>query len=179
MLKCLIKNLFRSKIVRLNNGYHLDTSSFNQLRGLEYVSIGSGTSFGPGGFLTAWDEYKNKRFCPSIEIGTNCYFGAMHHITAINRITIGNHVLAGKWVTITDNNHGNVDADTLKIHPLDRPLVSAGPVEIADDVWIGDKVTILANVKIGKGAVIGANSVVTKDVEPYTVVAGNPARRIK
>ena len=53
------------------------------------------------------------------------------------------------------------------------------PVVIGNDVWIGSRVTILPGVTIGDGAVIGASSVVTKDVEPYTVVAGNPAEIIK
>lgn len=58
-------------------------------------------------------------------------------------------------------------------------MVSKGPVIIEDNVWIGDKATILANVTIGKGAVVAANSVVTKDVPAYSVVAGIPAKVIK
>lgn len=85
----------------------------------------------------------------------------------------------GKWVTISDNNHGNTDIESLLIHPLQREIVSKGAVIIEDDVWIGDKVTILSNVVIGKGAVVAANSVVTKSVPPYSIVAGNPAKIIK
>ena len=54
-----------------------------------------------------------------------------------------------------------------------------GDTIIGNDVWIGYKATIMAGVKIGDGAIIGANSVVTKDVEPYSIVGGNPAREIK
>ena len=57
--------------------------------------------------------------------------------------------------------------------------MSKGDVIIGKNVWIGDKVTILPNVKIGDGVVIGANSVVTKDIPPCSVVAGNPAKIIK
>ena len=60
-----------------------------------------------------------------------------------------------------------------------RPVVSKGSVIIGNNVWIGDKATILPNVTIGDGAVIAANSVVTKDVPAYSVVAGNPAKVIK
>ena len=63
--------------------------------------------------------------------------------------------------------------------PLKRPIVSKGPVRIGDNVWIGDKATILPNVSIGNGAIIAANAVVTKDVPPYSVAAGNPAKIIK
>lgn len=63
--------------------------------------------------------------------------------------------------------------------PTQRPIYSKGPVVIGDNVWIGDKATILPNVSIGKGAIIAANSVVTKDVPEYSVFAGNPAKIIK
>jgi acetyltransferase-like isoleucine patch superfamily enzyme len=63
--------------------------------------------------------------------------------------------------------------------PIKRSLFSKGPVIIGDNVWIGDKATILPGVSIGNGAVIAANAVVTKDVPAYSVAAGNPARIIK
>lgn len=116
---------------------------------------------------------------PVLIIGDDCNFGAFTHITCSNKIIIKNNLLSGKWVTISDNNHGNTDLDSLSIHPIEREIVSKGSVIIEDDVWIGDKVTILSNVVIGKGAVVAANSVVTKSVPSYSVVAGNPAKIIK
>lgn len=62
---------------------------------------------------------------------------------------------------------------------LGKVLVENDPIEIKDDVWIGGGVIITSGVKIGEGAVIGAGSVVTHDVEPYEVVAGNPANHIR
>jgi len=53
------------------------------------------------------------------------------------------------------------------------------PVCIEDDVWIGSRVILLPGVRIGKGSIVGAGSVVTRDVEPYAIVAGNPARKIR
>ena len=87
--------------------------------------------------------------------------------------------MTGKWVTISDNNHGTTDFDTLHEAPAIRKLYTKGPVIIGNNVWIGDKATILGGVTIGDGAVIAANSVVTKDVPAYSVVGGNPARVIK
>jgi acetyltransferase-like isoleucine patch superfamily enzyme len=97
----------------------------------------------------------------------------------VNKIIIGNNLLTGKWVTITDNAHGTTDKEALLSPPIERLLSSKGPVIIGNNVWIGDKATILPGVTIGDGAIIGANAVVTKDVPPYSVVVGNPARIIK
>lgn len=151
----------------------------NNICGEKYITIGKGTDFGKQMVLTAWDQYDDDTFSPEIHIGERCHFGDYVHITAINHITIGNDVLTGRWVTITDNSHGATDPDTLHTAPIDRHLVSKGPVVIGDKVWIGDKATILPGVTIGEGAIIAANAVVTKDVPAYTVVAGNPAKTVK
>ena len=116
---------------------------------------------------------------PNLSIGNNCSFGAYNHITCANRVTIGDSLLTGKWVTITDNSHGETDKVTLGMRPQKRPITSKGPVIIGKNVWIGDKATILGGVTIGDGAVIAANSVVTKAVPAYSVVGGNPAKVIK
>ena len=158
-----------------------------QLNCPECISIGDGTWFGEGLYLTAWKTFDcivngqkhTQAFCPTIIIGENCHFGAHNHITSTNKIEIGNNLLSGKWVTITDNSHGQITKEELLIDPLKRPIYSKGPVVIGDNVWIGDKATILPGVTIGDGAVIAANAVVTKDVPAYSVVAGNPAKVIK
>ena len=112
-------------------------------------------------------------------IGDNCDIGEHNHITACNKISIGNGVLTGRYVYIGDNSHGSLDITESETPPALRRLVSKGEVIIEDNVWIGDKVAILSGVRIGKGSVIGANSVVTKDVPPYTIVAGCPAKIIR
>ena len=113
---------------------------------------------------------------PELTIGSCCYFGAYNHITCANKIVIGDDLLTGKWVTITDNSHGATDYDSLQVEPIRRPIESKGPVNIGNNVWIGDKATILPGVTIGDGAVIAANCVVTKDVPACCVVAGNPGK---
>lgn len=159
------------------------------LKGMSFISIGEKTFFSDGIYLTAWDTYnvsdkslphdgtiddvKNsnglyvQKLSPKLTIGSNCNFGAYNHITCTNEVTIGNNVLTGKWVTISDNSHGTTDEESLKTPPVLRPIVSKGKVIIGNNVWIGDKATILAGVTIGDGAVIGANAVVTKDVKVY------------
>ena len=149
------------------------------LHDTEYISIGENCGFADFIFLTAWKEYKGEHFTPELTIGNNGNFGAFNHITCINKVQIGDNCLTGKWVTISDNNHGITDFDTLQEAPAIRKLCTKGPVIIGNNVWIGDKATILGGVTIGDGAVIAANSVVTKDVPAYSVVGGNPARVIK
>ena len=97
----------------------------------------------------------------------------------INKIIIGDNVLTGTKVTITDNSHGIFSEHDLFFPPELRTLQSDGPVIIEDNVWIGDKVTILPNVIIGRNSIIGANSVVTKNVPPNSVAVGIPAKVIK
>jgi acetyltransferase-like isoleucine patch superfamily enzyme len=143
--------------------------------GSRYICIGNRTYIGKNAVITAWDRYMNDLFNPQINIGDNVIIGQYCHITAINKINIGNNVLTGRWVTITDNSHGRTDAESLLIPPKQRALHSPGYVVIEDNVWIGDKVTILPNVHIGKNSIIGANSVVTKDIPANCVAIGIPA----
>ncbi len=151
--------------------------------GQKYIQVGDRSSFGEGIFLTAHDSYcgisGTQQFSPSIVIGSDCQFGAWNHITAINRIEIGDGCLTGKWVTITDNAHGEIKREVMSVLPTKRELVSKGPVVIGRNVWIGDKATILPGVTIGDGAIIAANSVVTKNIPAYSVVAGVPAQVVK
>lgn len=147
--------------------------------GLKYIKVGEHTSICSNCIVTAWDSYQKQKFSPSIQIGNNVCIGEYSHITAINEIKIGDGVLTGRWVTITDNSHGNSSLSDLQIMPLERKLVSKGPVIIDNNVWIGDKVTILPRTHIGEGAIIGANSVVTKNIPPHSIACGNPASVIK
>ena len=156
-------------------GEYVKFKSIGALKGTECITIGARTIFDEGLFLTAWTSHGT----PSITIGQGCNFGAFNHITAINNIAIGDNCLTGKSVTITDNSHGEIDRESLNIPPNKRKVVSKGPVIIGNNVWIGDKATILPNVTIGDGSIIAANAVVGKDIPPYCVAAGIPAKIIK
>lgn len=145
---------------------------------IKNIKIGNNTLIRKKSILGCWDSCNNN-YNPHIIIGNNCHIGEYTHITAINSIIIGDGVLTGRYVYISDNNHGNTDIDSLHLAPLERELCSKGPVIIEDNVWIGDKVAILSGVTIGKGSIIAANAVVTKDVPPYSIVGGIPAKIIK
>ena len=147
-------------------------------KGGKYISVGEGTTLGKNMVLTAWDKYEGESFLPEITIGNGCSIGDDAHITAINSIIIGNNVLTGKKILITDNSHGAAVRELMDIFPIRRPLYSKGPVIINDNVWIGEKASIMPGVKVGKGSIIAANSVVAKDVPDYCVAAGIPAEII-
>ncbi|NLP45444.1 MAG: acetyltransferase [Epulopiscium sp.] len=91
-------------------------------------------------------------------------------------LTIGNHVMMGPDVLIYTRNHETKDTH---IPMMDQGDGDTKAVVIEDDVWLGARVIILPGVTIGKGSIIGAGAVVTKDVEPYSVMGGNPAKVIK
>lgn len=157
-------------------GNNILMEKFSAIKGDKYIEVGDSCYFNYGTFLTAYKVLEKK---PTIVIGKNCSFGQYNHITCINQITVGDNCLTGKWVTITDNSHGEIDKCSLEVSPLNRKLSSKGSVNIGSNVWIGDKVTILPGVTIGDCSVIAANSVVTKDIPPLCVVGGNPAKIIK
>lgn len=106
-------------------------------------------------------------------------------LSKINPITIGNYCSLAKGVLIQEYNHPINRPSTYFInkHILKtdhkRELISKGSVEIGNGVWIGAYSVLLSGMKVGNGAIIGAGSIVTKDVPPYSIVGGNPAKVIK
>jgi maltose O-acetyltransferase len=116
--------------------------------------------------------------CPeNISIGDNVYVGPGAYFDATGDLVIGNGVIFGPEVTIYTRSH-NYDSTCLEALPFDQKMVVA-PVVICEYVWVGTKVIILPGVTVGKGAVIAAGAVVTKDVPEYSVVGGNPAKVLK
>jgi acetyltransferase-like isoleucine patch superfamily enzyme len=122
-----------------------------------------------------------------IQIGQRTYIGNGTIFDAATDITIGNDVLIAHGVTIMDHNSHSIYfherkndiADELVLDKKDWSHVRMAPVVVQDKAWVGAKVIILKGVTIGEGSVVGAGSVVTKSVPPWTVVAGNPAKVIR
>lgn len=109
-------------------------------------------------------------------LGDNVYIAPNFHISARN-LSIGNNVLIGPNLLLECDDHNfKIIGKTIWSTMSDRVL---GFVTIEDDVWIGGNVTILKNVIIGEGAVIGASSLVTKSMPPYTICFGSPCRPVK
>ena len=117
---------------------------------------------------------KGAQFSVAVSLGDNSGIGVNALISSY--VTIGNDVMMVPECMIFTSNHG---MDRLDIPMWKQKHADPKPVVIGNDVWIGARVTILPGVHIGDGSVIGAGSVVTKDVEAYSIVAGNPAKLIR
>lgn len=170
------------EILRTSMGKRLGKACYipmdSRILGKEYITIGD-NFYAYGNLRVEVFKVKEITDHPQLLIGKNVAVGAYCHIGVIKRVEIGNGVLMGSNVLITDHMHGDTCIESMRIPPNERPLLSKGNVIIGNDVFIGDGVKIMANVKVGDGAIIGANSVVTHDVEAYSVVAGMPAKKIK
>jgi len=108
-----------------------------------------------------------------VNIGSHAFFARNCHMDVMQSISIGAHSLFGPGCVLVDHNHGK--AGNLRI---DQQPCIAKPIVVGRDVWCGAGVVILPGVTIGDGAIVGANTVVTRDVEPMSIVAGSPARLI-
>lgn len=130
------------------------------LRRFCQVRIGHDSSIAMGCFVTGYH----------ISIGNNTVINRYTYLDGRVPLTIGNNVNISHYTLIQTLTHDPQNPDFVCL---------SKPVVIEDHVWIGARAIISPGVRIGEGAVIGAGSVVTRDVQPYTIVAGNPARFIK
>ena len=132
------------------------------------INIGNNVSLEKGVVISTSESGK-------VHIGDNVYIGEYSILTSNEEIEIGDNVLISPHNDIVDFDHIYRDPS----QPVNLQGVIAKKITIQEDVWIGSGCKILMGVTIGKGAVIGAGSVVTKDVPAFHVVVGNPAKTIK
>ncbi len=136
-------------------------------------------------------KYHLRKLSHIVEVGEYTYGDPdVIHWDALTKLYIGNYCSIAKGVTfLLGGGHNTKRVTTYPFEsfpdiwnycPKDKTHpISNGDIVVGSDVWIGQEVIILSGVTVGHGAVIGTRSVVTKDVEPYSIVAGNPARVIK
>jgi lipopolysaccharide O-acetyltransferase len=148
------------------------------IRGKKNIEFGKYFTAGYYCRLETYAEQKEK----VLIIGKNVQINDFVHIAAKQSVVIGDNVLIASKVFISDVSHGSYKGDSFDSDPMldpqKRELISS-PVFIAENVWIGESVSILPGVRIGESSIIGANSVVTKSIPGYSIAVGNPARVIK
>ncbi|MDD6729125.1 MAG: acyltransferase [Eubacteriales bacterium] len=147
----------------------------------KYITFGDNVIMGKDLVMAVYPEHCGKvnpvktKKDGGIKVGDHVSGNRRITIYCADSVKIGNDVLLGSDILITDNNHGmNPEAGEY----IDQPLTTA-PTEIGDGCWIGEQVCILAGSKIGEKCVIAAGSVVTGEIPPYSIAAGAPAKVIK
>jgi acetyltransferase-like isoleucine patch superfamily enzyme len=141
-----------------------------------YIEIGTDTLIGPGVSLSAGMVPGQECITsPVVRIGDRCLIGKGSGIVGHFSITIGNDVWTGHHVYITDQNHGYENVAL----PISQQSQPERAVVIGDETWLGYGSVVLPGVTIGKHVVIGANSVVTRDIPDYSVAVGSPARVVR
>ncbi len=158
-------------------GKHVFISPYVRLQSMQHISIGARSFIGRGTLIQPITRYLAKTFTPLVEIGEGVYIGNNCTISASAEILIENGVTIGDHVYIGGGRHGYEDPSESVIN---QDLV-IGSVRICKNAWIGygSFIASAGEVEIGEHAVIAANSVVTKSVPAFTIVAGAPARPVK
>lgn len=110
-----------------------------------------------------------------VQIGDHGVLGTHSQIIGTAGVQVGRDLMTGPQCYVGGSRHGTARHGTAM---MDQPSVSRGPIVIGDDVWLGAGARVMEGVRIGDGAIVGAGAVVTRDVAPYAIVAGVPARQV-
>jgi acetyltransferase-like isoleucine patch superfamily enzyme len=151
-------------------GSHSRLSMPIQLVGAERITIGPHVYFGPGCWLLTHEPGGRLSIGEGTSIAGQCV------LSAAVSVEIGRKVLFARNVYIADHRHGFGDPHEAI---LDQPIEDLRPVVVQDGAWLAQNVVLLPGVTVGRGAVVGANSVIREDVPPRAVVAGSPGRVVR
>lgn len=181
LLKSIKKYLKKKRFEkRANIGCNLSVGQISNCFSENKNNISIGNNCEINGVLYAYKSGK-------IKIGNNCFINTSTFIGAMDSIHIGNYVITATNVRIFDNNNHPTDSESrIKMctdgfhnENWEWKFSDHKPVVIEDNVWIGEYSAVLKGVTIGRGSIVASHSVVTKDVPPYSIVAGNPAKVVK
>jgi len=159
---------------RANNRHsaiHADLLLAGNLNPFAWISVGPGTEIQRHCFI--WIDADEKRE-PRLQIGSRVFLGQGTHLSVMRSMSIGDNCLIGAYSYLLTNNH-RFDVRTI---PIRDQGYTTKPLVLAEDVWIGAHSVIMPGVTIGRGAIIGAASVLTKDVGEYEIWAGIPAKKM-
>lgn len=172
MFKSLVKKIvgaIRVRYFQVNSGKAVYIGKNCKLRGKKHIVLGNSVTIRP--YAQIWTSGGEIRIGEGSEIGERC------RISIVNSLEIGKKALVSPNVYITDCDH---EYRNFSVPIIDQGVVQKGQkVYIGDGSYIGINTVIVGNVKIGKHCVIGANSVVTKDIPDYCVAVGSPAEIVK
>lgn len=151
------------------------------LFGLRYMEFGDQVEMHFNARVQCIDYFQptDQHFKPRLILHDHVVVQAMCHIGCIDRVEIGEWSTMGARCYITDHTHGGTSREELLLPPRKRPLVSRGPVKIGKYVHLGEGVCVMPGVTIGDYSVIGAGAVVTRDIPPFSIAVGSPAKVIK
>ena len=133
------------------------------------LEVGAGTLFEPGVWITAPGAAR-------VRIGEGSFLNLNVMVASVELVEIGSHCMFANGCFVTDGNHRFDDPE---IPVTWQGFTSKGPTRIGDNVWCGANVVVTSGVTIGERCVIGANSVVTTDLPPYSIAAGAPAKVLR
>jgi acetyltransferase-like isoleucine patch superfamily enzyme len=165
--------LFRSQCASIGANFEMEHIPY--LHGSGTIVLGDDVTF--GGMLTFIFGNRGATH-PEVIIGDHTFLGHGTAFVVSSSVRVGNHCLLAGEVRISDYDGHPIDAARRRAGEP-TPLDAIRPVVIGDDVWIGNNVIVLKGVHIGDRSIVGAGAVVTRDVPPDVVVAGNPARVVK
>lgn len=151
------------------------------LFGLRYMEFGDQVEMHFNARVQCIDYFQptDQHFKPRLILHDHVVVQAMCHIGCIDRVEIGEWSTMGARCYITDHTHGGTSREELLLPPRKRPLMSRGPVKIGKYVHLGEGVCVMPGVTIGDYSVIGAGAVVTRDIPPFSIAVGSPAKVIK
>ncbi len=168
--------MFESLCRRVGRGVHLEICPDSKVPAIAYVDL----ELADGVRLSARTTFSGAKNAPGrsrISIGDRTYLGHRVVLRAGTEIAIGRDVLIASGALLSgDPGH---PTDPVARRTEAAPRESLGRIVVGDDVWLAYNATVLGNVRIGEGAIVGAGAVVVEDVPPYSVVAGNPAKVVK
>ncbi|BAO74411.1 acyltransferase [Winogradskyella sp. PG-2] len=175
-----VEKLKEHVVLGHNSFMYIETTVFNLKKDAEKILIGENTH--------VRGELLLFKYGKQLTIGSNCFIGSGTKVWCGEEIRIGNSVLISHGCNIIDSNSHEIDHMERDVgyrhiikngHSKEKGSIKTAPIVIKDNVWISFNVIVLKGVTIGKGAIVASGSVVTKDVDDWTMVAGNPAIKIK
>ena len=179
MLRRIRRNRFYQIFPNVSRGSCVGTDGAGTgctLEGGDRIVIGTNSLIGPGSELLVYEKHVDRPLDSKLVIGDHVRITARCRITCAGTVTIGDDALFAPDVFITDHNHGMDPEAPGGYSPQD---ISIRDVTVCEGVWLGQRVCILPGVTVGEHSIIGAGSIVSHDIAPYSIAVGAPARVIK